>query len=86
MGLDRSAKPTFVAMHVDSRLSVSPPEPVNAWMAFGIVSQAPRRRRCANCIFHIFVNRTAGGEWQSVYIDMPPLVEPEEESFDDDVE
>ena len=60
-GLSAGAKPSFVVMHVDQRLSVSPPEPVNAFRALRIV-EGPRGERCARCVAHIFVDRT-DGQW-----------------------
>ena len=55
-----SAKHTFVVMHVDQRLSVSPPEPTNAEEALKLVRQTVRRGRCAKCVLHVFVDRTNG--------------------------
>lgn len=60
-------------MHVDHRLSVSPPEPVNAEQALRIVQQKPRRGRCSTCVSHIFVDRT-DGVWRVKHVDVePPL-------------
>lgn len=61
--LQKSAKHTFVVMHVDQRYSVSPPQPTNCEEALKIVAGVPKRARCANCILHVFVSRE-NGKWK----------------------
>lgn len=69
-GVPGQAKPSFVVMHIDQRLSVSPPEPVNAEKALKIIQTRPRRgSRCANCVSHLFVDRT-GGSWRVKFVDV----------------
>lgn len=65
-----NAKPSFVVMHIDQRLSVSPPEPVNAAQALRIVERsAARRGRCAKCVSHLFVDKT-DGKWRVCFVDV----------------
>lgn len=67
VAVDRDADLSFVCLHVDERLSVSGPEPVNAFLALEIVRQVRRRPRCRKCIMHVFVDRT-DGVWRVVSV------------------